>query len=69
MNKLLKNFNNFNNNFNTQGNISFIKVDLNIYLPRPYTYYSYFEMLKSHNYIDNIEIDEKVFQIFLEIFI
>ena len=44
-----------------------ITVDYNIYLPAPMTYLSYFELLKSHQFVDNIEESQELIDMFLDV--
>jgi len=47
------------------GNIS---VELNRYMPKISTFYSLFEMLKSHEYIQDVDVVQRNGQPFLRVF-
>ncbi|UYP45649.1 hypothetical protein NEF87_001934 [Candidatus Lokiarchaeum ossiferum] len=44
-----------------------ITIDYNIYLPTPSTYLSYFEVLKSHQFVDDPEVSQEVLDLFLDV--
>ncbi|WP_371806256.1 hypothetical protein [Candidatus Lokiarchaeum ossiferum] len=46
-----------------------IDIDYKTYLPAPSVYLAYFELLKSHNFIENLETNQEIFDLFLETFV
>lgn len=44
-----------------------ITIDYNVYLPTPSTYLSYFEVLKSHQFVDDLEVSQEVLDMFLDV--
>lgn len=46
-----------------------IDIDYTAYLPAPSVYFAYFELLKSHNFIKNLESNQEIFDLFLDAFV